>query len=441
MLLGIISRIGKLKRQGLGKVLPRLSEGKVREVLCGFRVRQRLYDGWTMVRMFMAQVSARASCRETIEEAIQQGWVAVQTSVGTGAYCNARKSLPERPLRELAMGLGQELEDSGGQGWCGRRVRVVDGSSVQLPDTKDNQEHYPQPKAQEPGCGFPVMCFVVLMSLATGGIVAAITGRNGKERSMFRSLWRYLKEGDVVLGDRGFGSYAELSELQRCGVDGVFRLGSQRKHLKRVRSLGRGQWLVQWARPQVAPNWIALAQLPPLLELRLIRFSSQQRGFRSRHITLITTLLDCRAYPKKELIALYRRRWEMELRLRDIKTTMGLEELSCKSARGCRKELWIGLLLYNLIRAVMVQAAAGAGVAVNRISFAGAVQRLRQMSRGQLIRNDPLQAWALLLDHLVQDALPHRPDRVEPRRLKRRAKNYRLLNRPRQQEKLSLLAS
>jgi len=437
----IVAQLARLRRECLQAVLPQLTEEQVEGAFRGFRSRLRLYPAYAVVRTFLAQIAAGDGCRSAVERGIQQGWIDVKASPNEGAYCQARKDLPERTLRELALGMGRQLDQAAPQAWrwLGRVVKLVDGSSTQLPDTKDNQRTYPQPPGQKPGCGFPVMYFTALISLSTGVIQAIVTGREGKERSMFRNLWRHLEPGDVVLGDAGFGSYCEITELLRREIDGVFRVQGNRKPFRGARPLGPGQWQVCWTRPEQLPGWVAPHRVPPTLSLRLIHFHTDRPGFRSKEILLLTTLLDTAAYSKRELIRLYTRRWEMELRLRDIKTTLGLDKLSCKSAQGCRKELWMGVLLYHLIRSIMIDAAVQGRLPLARISFAGTLQRLQLFAYGRLIHEDPEAAYRLLLDHLIRDPLPLRPNRLEPRKLKRRLKNYPLLTRSRSLEKQRLL--
>lgn len=442
MIQWVASRLKELRRQFLETVLPSLSRESVEATLAGFRSRDRVYTAWALFQTFLAQVVAGDACRAAIERAIQQQWVPLQTSNKTGAYCNARSALPERGLRELALGHGRALHRHvpPSKACGGRPVKVFDGSSVQLPDTPANQQLYPQPKAQKPGCGFPVMYLMAAMSLTAGAILDVVIGQQGKEHPMFRWLWRCLCGGDIALVDAGLVSYAEIAMLVKRGVDFVGRLGHQRKlDWPAAQPLGPGQWLVRWMRPKDPVDWVAWEALPPTLTLRLIQFHTQIKGFRSHEITLVTTLLDTQQYPVAELIDLYARRWEMELRLRDIKSTMGLDKLSCLTPRGCRKELWMGLLAYNLIRAVMVDAARRGHLPLHRISFAGTMQRLREFGYGGLLLQSPQKAYLLLLDHLIDDRLVHRPGRVEPRKLKRRPARYTLMTQPRHIERLRLL--
>ncbi len=430
----IAERVEHFKGRFAAEVLMRLGEATVREALAGFPVRRRVWDGWAVVRTFLSQVSDGSSCREAVERAIQQGWIPSGSSPLDSGYCQARGRLPEAPLRHLSFGAGGALEAEvrRAERWPGRPVKVLDGTGLRLADTPANQQAYPQSPRQKPGCGFPVMYVCALMGLASGAILDAVCGAGpGGERAGLRKLWRSLRAGDILLADAGFGSYAEVSSLLRRGVDCVVRLGKRKARAGRLQQLGRQDWLLEWTVPKQPGQWAQPEKLPATLVMRVIQFTVRRAGFRTRHVALATTLLDAGRYPKRMLMALYRRRWEMELRLRDIKTTMGLEQLRCKSPAGCRKQLWMGLLAYNLIRTVMAPAARRARLAVRHISFAGTLQRLRQFAAGRLLAGSPAESYRTLLDHLATDRLPRRLNRREPRAVKRRPKNYQLLTKPR----------
>jgi hypothetical protein len=425
------------KQKFLSDVLGRMEERAVRRMLAGFTERERIYHAWPLFRTFLAQVVCGGSCRKAIERGISQGWLPRSASPLTAAYCNARQRMPEDPLRELALDLGRRLAKatSSRRRFMGRCVKVVDGTSVQMPDTPDNQAEYPQPSAQAEGCGLPVMYLAALMDLDTGALVDVEEwGQgHGHERNGFRAMWRSLKPGDIVLGDGGLVSYADMALLVRRGIDSVFEAGTRKF------SPGTDDEIVTLNRPYVLGDWVKRKHLPETLTVRVIHFRVTVPGSRKKAVTLMTTLLDRGAYPKRKLMRLYRRRWEMELRFRDIKTTMGLELLTAKTAEGGRKEIWMALVACNLIRTVMVAAARRMDKPVGRISFAGTVDRLEAFGMCPLQVQDPAGLFALLLDHLCDDLLPHRPNRVEPRKRKRRPKNYRLLNRPREVERQELL--
>jgi hypothetical protein len=260
--------------------------------------------------------------------------------------------------------LGHRLHDGLPEDWlwCGRRVKVVDGTTVSMPDTQANRREYPQSRSQKPGLGFPIARLVVVFCLATGCALEAAIGKyQGKqtgENALFRGTWEGLSAGDVSLGDRYYGSYLDIALLKRRGVDSVCRLHQRRvADFRRGRRLGREDHIVTWPKPD-RPEWMDQAtyeSLPGQMEVRVVRVHVAVRGFRTRVLDLVTTLLDADIYRKKDLADLYRRRWEAELHLRSIKVVLGLDVLRCQTPEMVRKELWMGLLGYNVIRAAMVE--------------------------------------------------------------------------------------
>ena len=395
--------------------------------------RERIYHSLPLFFTFLNQTLHRDSCRDAISRGILGGWLPAKTCPHNSAYCNARLRMSETGLHDLMVESGQRLSQAGPlQPGC-RPIRVVDGSGTQLPDTKANQKEYPQPSAQSPGCGFPVLFFVVLMDLYSGAILELEAGDLAiNERTLFRRLWDRLAAGDIVLGDRGFDAYADMALLLQRRVDSIFRLHPHRTiDLSRARKNGRGDWCLDLPVPVRPPQWAAGKSLPPTLRVRIVEFKPP-RGCRVKgNIRLVTTLLDPLLYPKSWLKAMYARRWEMEVTLHHIKTTMKLEELHGKSPAMCRKELYMGLLVYNLVRWLMLAAAHKVGVPVDRISFKGTWQRLVEWINAPLDDRDKL--FRLMRGLIGRDLVPHRPNRREPRRIKRRPKTYPLLYHPRKE--------
>ncbi len=287
--------------------------------------------------------------------------------------------------------LGYELHDDLPEEWrwCGRRVKVVNGTTVSMPDTAANQREYPQSPSQKPGLGFPIARMVVVFCLATGAALEAALGKyQGKqtgENALFRRTWEGLSAGDVSLGDRYYGSYLDMALLKARGVDSVCRLHQQRvTDFRRGRRLGKEDHIVSWAKPD-RPDWMDEAtyeSLPGEMEVRVVRVHVAARGFRTRVLDLVTTLLDADIYRKKDLADLYRRRWEAELHLRSIKAVLELDVLRCKTPEMVRKEIGMGLLVYNVIRAVMVAGCKAHGQRPHRVSFKGALQTLLAFAEG-----------------------------------------------------------
>jgi len=439
----ILTEIRKLKRGFLETVLPIVDREAVEQALSGFSRRKRIYHAWPTFMMFLCQVAGRESCRKEIADAIGRKVIPLYSDEKTSSYCNARNRLPEEPLRELAFKAGEALAQKarGRELFFGRRVKVVDGSSTQLPDTNANQAEYPQPKRQAEGCGLPVMYFSALMDLATGAILSAETaGGCGSEQELFRKFWPSFKPREIILADALYMSYANIAILAKRGVDCVFRWNDRRHHrMSTFVRLGKDDWLETWERPGYTGKWNNPSDLPETITVRVVRFTCDVKGQRSRKIEIITTLTDPRLYPREKLMELYARRWEMELRLDDIKTTMKMVQLTCKTPDRCRKELWIGLLAYNLIRTIMFHAARRAGVSIARISFAGTRDRIDAFSGSIYAFEDSVRLYELLLMHVSHDQVPDRPNRVEPRLVKRRWTRHSLLTVPRNSARQALL--
>ena len=411
-----------------------------------FEFRERVFSPVVTFWLFLSQVlSDGASCQEMVTKALAALWLTEgkRASPHNAAYCQARQRLPLSWLQGLAERTAERLE---GQVrvphlWRGRRVKIVDGSSVSMPDTAANQKAYPQPLGQRAGCGFPVMRVVVVFSLATGAILRLARGSLGQgERSLFQGVADALQPGEILLADRGFCSFAEVYVLLQRGVDAVLRNHQRRRvGVRCQKKLRRGDRLVEWNHTsKPCPVWMALStwlQMPPTLSLREITFPVAVRGFRSRTIVVVTTLTDPKRFPKEAFAELYFQRWQGELFLRDIKISLHLDVLRCKTPEMIHKELWMHIIAYNLIRSLMWMAAQRHHVSVLSISFKSCLASTRQWAPW-MAGLDPtsrhfFKTYALLLKYLAQQLVLHRPYRVEPRARKRRPKNFPLLTAPR----------
>lgn len=405
--------------------------------------RERLYTWPRVFWLFLSQVlSADGSCREAVHKflaslALEEG---KQASPSTAAYCKARTRLPMTGLLRVFDGMVRAIQHAhGGQDrWFGRNVKVVDGSGLSMPDTPENQGKFPQSRQRKPGCGFPELRLTALFSLATGVLLhCAWASRHVSERTLFRQMWAFLGAGDIVLADRGFCGFAEFFLLLKRGVDSVMRLHQRRKAGVRIlKRLGPGDTLVQWLKTKPCPKGFTKDQwaaVPNVLLVRHICFCVDIPGFRSQLITLATTLTDHKQFPATAFAELYRRRWCAELYFRDIKISLGMDILRCATPEMVEKELVMHLIAYNLIRATMLEAAFATHCALERISFKGTCQALRQWS--PMLASAPeghLQSfYDAMLRAIGRDPLPYRPNRTEPRARKRRPKNYQLLNKPR----------
>lgn len=369
----------------------------------------------------------------------------------TGPYCKARQRLPENVCAHLARDVGQALHRRVRDRSLlrGRPVKLVDGSTVSMPDTPKNQAEYPQSRSQKAGLGFPIARVVALLSLASGAVLDLAIGRySGKhtgETALFRQLWRSLFPGDVVVGDRYFASYWDLALLAMCGVDSVYRQHQLRLSERlRIRRLGSGDWLLRLPKPQ-RPPWMDRAsyqRIPGELIVREVTFRVRIRGWRVRQLTLVTTLCDAQAYPLEELARVYHARWQAEVDLRTIKITMQMDVLRCKAPEMVRKEIWMHLLAYNLIRSVMAEAAERAGMRPREVSFKGALQTLtayRQLVEQADPRTLP-SLYKSMLSAIASHMVGNRPHRYEPRAVKRRPKEHDLLTIPRHEARRRLAA-
>jgi hypothetical protein len=363
-------------------------------------------------------------------------------SPDTGGYCKARQRLTETLLHRLVRDTGDGLQEGAPEAWLfhGRKVTLVDGSTVSMPDTPENQAEYPQHGNQEPGCGFPIARVVVLIALATGAVLDAAVGpRKGKlsgESTLLRGLHGRLTRGDVLLGDRCFCSYFEVALLSGRGVDVVMRQNENRPvDFRSGRRLGHDDHLVVWSKPQRA-SWMdpeTYAAIPETVTIRELRVRVKQRGFRTRVVIVMTTLLGAKEFSHDELATLYRARWHAELDIRSLKQTLKMDVLRCRTPEMVRKEIWAHLLVANLIRGVMAEAAREHGVLPRELSFQGARQTMEGF-RSELSHARPADAEGLrevALKAIASHRVGDRPDRVEPRVRKRRPKNYPLMHKPR----------
>jgi len=403
----------------------------------GDHSRDRLWNLRLVFWTFLWQVAqAGASCREAIRQAqaLCQATGRPCPPDQASPYCQARAVLPLDRLQQIHESVVAEAHSAIASKdlWCGRRVLVVDGSTVTAPDTPQNQKAFPQQSVQRPGCGFPIIRIVALLSLATGMLVGWATGNwHQHEVVLLQTLWDYFRAGDVLLADRGFCNWALLAQCVQRDLQAVFRVkGSVRRDFRRGQRLGRDERLVRWHKPRerawtVSPQlW---ARLPEVLTLRLVRCRLSLPGFRTRRVILVTTLLDSSEFPPGKLAELYYRRWSMELTLRNLKTTLQMDQLSCKNPQNLQREIRMHFLVHNLVRRLMLEAARRHRVPLERVSFAGSLATARRYGEALLqVRCEQRRRHlrAELLRVLAVDLVPDRPGRREPRAVKRRPKPY-----------------
>jgi Transposase DDE domain len=449
----------KVKSLGESQILPFhdiLDAGMVDRALRaeGVAFHRRIYTPLVTTCLFLSQViDPDHSCRAAVARLIV--WMAVNQrkpcEPDTSSYCEARRRLPEgaivRLVRETARRADAHASDA--WTWKGRSVTLVDGTTASMPDTSANQRAYPQSKAQGIGLGFPLVRLVALISLATGVVrdlaLGPYQGKETGETALFRTLWGGLEAGEIVLGDRYFGSYFAIAGLSGRGVDVLFRMHQRRKFdFREGRCLGVEDHVATWSRPE-RPDWMdepTYGQIPGELGVRELRVTVDRPGFRVNELVLVTTLLEVGSYSKEEIADLFLQRWNIELDFRSIKDVLKMDVLRCKTPEMVRKEIGMHLLAYNLIRGVMVDAAEAHEKIPRRLSFKGALQTmtafqdaLRWARAGDRVRliEEMLKAISC---HEVGD----RFGRVEPRANKRRPKPQRFLMEPRRLARKALLA-
>jgi hypothetical protein len=389
--------------------------------------RERLYPPTLALSMFMKQaLNEDRSCQRAVND-----WAAQRVaeglsvrSVSTGAYCRARTRLPLQMIATLTRASGRVLCERAQSGWRwqGRVVKLADGTGISMPDTAANQGSYPQPTSQAKGVGFPLARLVGVVCLSTGAVLEATIGpHSGKGRSeldLFRTLLSALSPGDVLLADALYCNYFLMATLQEIGVDVLFEQhGTRITDFRRGKALGKRDHHVYWQKPKHRPDWMTPEQyqtFPEQLRVRELRVGGR---------ILVTTLLSPREACKRELHKLYEKRWNVELDLRCIKTTLRMETLSCKSPEMIEKELWVYLLAYNLIRVLMAQAAHSAGVQPRELSFKHTVQIWTAWT-SQTLAALATRQHVELFRLIAQLRVANRPKRVEPRARKRRPKSY-----------------
>jgi len=444
-------RVRQLRQHSLAQLdrllHPVLPPGLLSQTEEGSNSRERIYSVRRTFFGFLSQVlNPDCPCREIVRQILALAALTgdASSSPGTSAYCQARQRLPWDILPRLRCALAARANRAHPL-WRGLCVKVIDGTGVSLPDTKKNQRAYPQPGGQKPGCGFPLMKIVGVFSLASGVLLDYAKGhKHQHELGLLHRLIDTFKPGDLALADRGFSTYTLMALLGQRQVQSLLRLHHARpKDLRQGKRLGKNDRLLLWRKPDdwQKPRYMAQSLwqlLPKELSVRMVRFTLEIPGYRTRSVTLITTLLDPKLFPSAELARLYARRWRIELWFRDIKTSMNMEMLRCRSPKMVHKELEMFLIAYNFIRGLMAEASGIHDAPMDRLSFKGTVDSVRQFAAALAqarSRKQQNQLMARLLQIIAKDQVPERPGRREPRAVKRRPKPYQKLNRPRHQMK------
>ena len=406
--------------------------------------RDRIYTPVITLAMFIKQVlNPDKSCKAAVIRTAIDEFNAGEKEIGTstGSYCKSRLRLQEESIKELVKETGRLSVEKAPAKWMlyNRPLKVIDGSTVRMPDTKANQDIYPQDNSQKEGLGFPIMRFVVIMSLTTGAILdyaeAAYKGKGTGESSLMRSIMDCIVKDDILVADRYYPSFFLMFDLQRRGADGIFRGQGQRNYdFRKGERLGKNDHIVSWKKPS-RPEWMSREEYVAYpSEIRI-------REFKLSGSLYVTTFLSHKEYRKNDLVEVYKRRWEVEINLRNIKSTMKMDMLSCKSPGMVKKELGVHFIAYNIIRIIMVEACAKHGAEPWKISFKGAVQ-LINASMPYLIKSSASEhenTYEKMLALMLKNKVGDRPGRIEPRKVKRRPKPYALLTQPRMNERVRLM--
>ena len=405
----------------------------------GHTFRRRILGPVETVYLFLVQILNGNTACSNIRHL-------TDVTCSVGAYCKARGRLPVAVLRCLLRWVCQSLRDVTEEGslWLGHRVFHLDGSSFSMPDTESLQEAFGQPGGQKKGCGFPTAHLPAMTDAATGLILDVLAAPlRTHEMSKVSQMHPNLRPGDVVVADRGFCSYAHLALLLQSTLHAVLRIHQRiivdftpgRPHARNkpskgqkgmprsqcLRCLGTKDQIVRWFKPKTRPRWMSgdrYALLPEAITVRELEYRIETPGYRTRHVTLVTTLLEGQKYTARDLAELYRCRWQIEVNLRHLKQTMGMDVLHCETADGVLKEMLMFALVYNLVCCVIYDAAQRQRVPPDRISFIDALRWLRTYRPGRE-----------LIDLIIN---PRRVGRIDPRVVKRRPKPYGLMNQPRE---------
>jgi len=408
--------------------------------------RRRLFSKENIFWGFFSQVlDAESGCAEVVRKF--QAFAASRSlplpSTSSSAYCQARQKIEQSELKSILAHTTSQLtqQHSVKNNVESRRVIVVDGTGVSMPDTQSNQKQWPQQSHQKQGCGFPQARICACFDLRSGGVLSYQVGnRKQQELPLLRQQWDTFKAGDIFLGDKGFCSFYDVYKFSIRDVDSVITL-ARRKPVTAANAdkiLGEDDLLIHWPKPKWNKNlsyskeeWLAL---PENISLRQIKVNVDEPGFRVKTFYIITTLIDSVNYSAKQITELYYQRWDVELFFRDIKTTMGMDILRCKSPDMIQKELLMHFIVYNCIRLLMLKASKQKGISPRTISFKASVQALRQwepLLKPDMKLSERNRLIDLLYDCISASEIHQRPGRREPRCIKRRPKNFQLLNKPR----------
>ncbi len=397
------------------------------------RYRSRYFTPMVTMNLFLRQVlGGDRSCQHVVSQSSLNYSLLLRSthSSNTAAYCKARQRLPLELIKSITINAGQWLNKNSHDNWkwLGRTIKLIDATTVSMPDTKENQRQYPQVSGQKEGIGFPLARISAIISLDCGVVLDAEIGdHHTSEQRLFLELSKTLSSGDVLVGDRLYCSYFVVAILQSLGVDCVFRMHASRKYnLKKGKKLGKDDHLTLWYKPQ-RPPWLSKAIYKTMPKYMLIRELAK------KNITVVTTFLDKNEYPKNKIVNLYKMRWSIEIDFRLLKTIIKMDILVCKSTEMIQKEIWMNLLAYNLVRIMMAKSASINNLAPRNLSFTNSLQGVRLFLDIYLYVNEKEREILLdqLLINIASNRVGKRPGRREPRVVKRRPNPIAYMMKPR----------
>ena len=406
----------------------------------GANSRRRTFDRANVFVLFLAQALTGLTCGHAVRfmQGVRIAKKGGRTSSSSSAYCQGRGRLELSLLKDVFRRLSEFLRARTSETWKGFGVVVVDGTGLDMPDTPANRKAYPPRGEKVKGTSFPILSLVAVFDLFSGGV---LDWEIGNKRWGEQSLWKRLMNkigvrGTVVLGDGYYCSYGNIATILRQGGHCIFPSGRD-KNIEKIRRLGKGDHLVRLRRPASrARSWTGIQwrKFPAQIVLRMIEIPVERPGFKTRKLRLFTTLTDHAAYPAAEVAALQTRRWDAELRFRDIKTAMGMNHLSCKTPEMVKKEITMFMTAYNLVRSMTLESARISGVRATRISFASSVALMGECMRVAMrekTRASKREFMTTFLELLAENVVPFRPGRSEPRVVKRTEQRFPKMKNPR----------
>ncbi len=440
-----LASMRKMSFQQIGEIFDRfIPNKKLKPEASGAMSRRTFFSKENTFWAFFGQtLDADGGCKEVVRKLQSYASLKGIKIPSTSSYCTARKKLDEITLTEIFEHTATQGDQPNRIGQLNqRRIIVVDGTGLSMPDTQENQEVWPQTAMQKPGCGFPNARILGCFSLESGALLSYAVGNKKKqELPLLREQWQTFKEGDIFLGDKGFCSYFDQVKLKEKHVDSIIALARRKPVSKKnsIKAFSPDDLLIKWDRPKYNKNLSypreTLEELPLELLLRQKKVVVNRPGFRPKIFYIVTTLLDPAEYPSEEIAQAYLKRWDVELFFRDIKTTMRMDILRCQSPDMIRKEILMNFIAYNCIRRLMCEAAEKVGIPVRLVSFKGSLQAVRNwdpyLKSANLNNREKQKILNDLYSAVTGLPLKQRPDRRESRCLKRRPKNYQLMTKPR----------